>query len=190
MSRIQLLDHHFRAAVEDLLELPELASSRDRIHHFDLTEYDHLVDVARHAHRISRFVRADARVCARAGLLHDLGAHWFNTAAPCLLAERLQETHGVRHAIRAHTLFPVLPRTREAWVVVAADFITSAQECRLVLGRARSSAGTRLRIQIGRSNRFITPLRTFAARRRAAAGALPGRRQPIARFGGMSGPIR
>ena len=92
--------------------------------------------MSHHAHRISRLVRADARICARAGLLHDLGAHWFNTTAPCELAQRLEEPHGVWHAIRAHTLFPELPRTKEAWVVVAADLLTSAQECHFVFRRA------------------------------------------------------
>jgi HD superfamily phosphodiesterase len=154
-------DEHFQRNVADLLSLPELYSSRQRQHHFDLSEYDHLLGVARHAHRLSRYVKADARICARAGLLHDLGAHWFNTAAPCALAQRLEEPHGVRHAIRAHTLFPVLPRTREAWVVVAADFLTSAEECRFVFRRAQALAAAGLRQRLNRRLR----------RRRAAPAA-------------------
>jgi HD superfamily phosphodiesterase len=140
-------DHY----VADLLSLPELDSSRQRAHHFDLSEYDHLLLVARHAHRLSRYLRADARVCARAGLLHDLGAHWFDTTAPCELALRLEEPPGVWHAIRAHTLFPELPRTREAWVVVAADLLTSAQECRYVIRRARVRAAERFRRRVTHS---------------------------------------
>lgn len=154
-------EHRFRQDVHDLLALPELEHSRARVHHFDLTEFDHLMQVAQHAHRLSGFVRADARVAARAGLLHDLGAHWFNTVKPCALAARLEECHGVCHAIRAHTLLPVLPRTREAWVVVAADFLTSAQECRFVIGRTRNRAGERLRQRLATPRRFLT--------RRAAA---------------------
>jgi HD superfamily phosphohydrolase YqeK len=133
------VDAHFQAAVADLLELPELNASRERVHHFDLTEYDHLMDVARTAHRVSRFLRADARVSARAGLLHDLGAHWFNTVKPVALATRLGECDGVRHAIRAHTVLPAVPRTREAWAVVAADFITTARECQFVYRRFRAN---------------------------------------------------
>src|SRR5215216_1326222 len=83
------LDEKFREDVADLLDLPELHASRERVHHFDLTEYDHLLGVARTAHQVSRFLRADARVSARAGLLHDLGAHWFNTVKPVALATRL-----------------------------------------------------------------------------------------------------
>lgn len=139
-------DTRFYASVGDLLSLPELAASRNRIHHFDLSEYDHLHSVAWHAHRLSRYVKADARICARAGLLHDLGAHWFNTGAPCALARRLDETDGVYHAIRAHTVLPVLPRTREAWVVVAADLLASMDECRLVMRRT----GRRFRERVGR----------------------------------------
>ena len=145
--------HVFDSHVADLMALPELHSSRERPHHFDLTEYDHLLLVARHAHRLSRLVRADARTCARAGLLHDLGAHWFNTSAPCALAQRLEEPHAVWHAIRAHTLFPELPRTREAWVVVAADFLSSAQECHFVFRRARARAADRLRRRLARQAR-------------------------------------
>jgi hypothetical protein len=132
------LDTRFFADVADLLDLPELHESRGRVHHFDLTEYDHLMGVARNAYRVSRLFRADPRVSARAGLLHDLGAHWFNTVKPVALATRLGECNGVCHAIRAHTVLPSLPRTREAWAVVAADFITTAQECHFVYRRFRS----------------------------------------------------
>jgi hypothetical protein len=135
----------FHDHVADLLELPELHASRERVHHFDLTEYDHLMGVARTAYQVSRYLRADPRVSARAGLLHDLGAHWFNTVKPVALATRLEECHGVCHAIRAHTLLPVVPRTREAWAVVAADFITTARECHFVYRRARTRAVGRLR---------------------------------------------
>jgi uncharacterized protein len=160
-DRSPAFDQH----VADLLTLPELHSSRERAHHFDLSEYDHLLLVARHAHRLSRFVRADARICARAGLLHDLGAHWFDTAVPCALAERLDEPDSVSHAIRAHTLFPQLPRTREAWVVVAADFLSSAQECHFVFRRARTRATDRLRRRMRRSAGLLRG--GLGARRRA-----------------------
>jgi hypothetical protein len=163
----------FRLDVADLLTLPELDSSRERVHHFDLSEFDHLMSVAQNAHRLSRYLRADARICARAGLLHDLGAHWFNTLAPCELATRLEEPHTVRHAIRAHTLFPVLPRTREAWVVVAADFLTSAQECRFVLGRARARASSRLRGRLAMRGQLRPRLGTLRMRKlRGGAGLL------------------
>jgi HD superfamily phosphohydrolase YqeK len=154
----------FHLDVEDLLALPELHSSRDRAHHFDLSEYEHLLSVARHAHRLSRVVRADARIAARAGLLHDLGAHWFNTVAPCALAQRLEEHPGVHHAIRAHTLLPVVPRTREAWVVVAADFLTSAEECRFVINRARARAQARLRSRLRPPVRLLRPFSSGADR--------------------------
>ena len=145
----------FHADVGDLLCLPELEGSRQRVHHFDLSEFDHLMAVAQNAHRLSRFVRADARVCARAGLLHDLGAHWFNTVVPCALAVRLAEPPGVRHAIKAHTLLPQVPRTREAWVVVAADLLTTTQECRFVIGHARQRAGHRVKAQIERRRQVL-----------------------------------
>lgn len=158
-------EEHFRHLVDDLLILPELNSSRQRAHHFDLSEFDHLWLVARHAHRLSRYVRADARTCARAGLLHDLGAHWFDTAAPCALAQRLEEPAGVRHAIKAHTIFPEMPRTREAWVVVAADFLTSAQECHFVFRRARARASAGLLRRLAPPEHLLIPLRTFPVRR-------------------------
>ena len=163
---INLDERRFRYDVEDLLCLPELHSSRERVHHFDLSEFDHLMQVAQNAHRISHYLKADARVCARAGLLHDLGAHWFNTLAPCELARRLEEPVAVRHAIRAHTLVPELPRTREAWVVVAADFVTSAQECGFVFKRARQQAGVRLRQRIDRHREQLTAIAARRLRRR------------------------
>jgi glycyl-tRNA synthetase beta chain/uncharacterized protein len=165
-SMINLDEQRFHSDVLDLLDLPELEGSRQRAHHFDLSEFDHLMGVAKNAHRLSRFARADARVCARAGLLHDLGAHWFNTVAPCALAVRLEEPLGVRHAIKAHTLLPEVPRTREAWVVVAADLLTTSQECRFVIGRARQRAGHRVRTQIDRRHLVLGK---FAALRRKLA---------------------
>ena len=48
-DRTPAFDQH----VADLLSLPELRSSRERAHHFDLSEYDHLMLVAQHAHRLS-----------------------------------------------------------------------------------------------------------------------------------------
>lgn len=153
----QTLDAGFREAVADLLDLPELHASRERVHHFDLSEYDHLLGVAQTAHRVSRFLRADARVSARAGLLHDLGAHWFNTVRPVALAARLEEPHTVRHAIRAHTLLPELPRTREAWAVVAADFITTARECHFMYRRVRAHAGQRVRALPGSPRLALRP---------------------------------
>lgn len=155
MMPASVFDERFHRDVADLLDLPELHASRERAHHFDLSEYEHLLQVAQTAHRVSRFLRADPRICARAGLLHDLGAHWFDTAAPCTLAARLEEPPSVRHAIRAHTLFPILPRTREAWVVVAADLITSARECHFVFRRTRDRAKERVHRQLqGRTLRL------------------------------------
>ena len=170
---IVLDDSRFRSAIEDLLTLPELEGSRQRVHHFDLSEYDHLLGVAHNAHRLSRLVRADARVCARAGLLHDLGAHWFNTVRPCALARRLEEPDGVHHAIRAHTVLPVLPRTREAWVVVAADFLTTTQECRFVFSRARNRAGQSVRAQIDRRRQVLTRLAALRQLRQANSAERP-----------------
>jgi hypothetical protein len=62
-------------------------------------------------------------------------------------------------------LFPVLPRTREAWVVVAADFVTSAQECGFVFKRARLNAGSRLRARIKRHREQLGQLATRRAGR-------------------------
>lgn len=162
---INLDEQRFRSDVSDLLTLPELEGSRQRVHHFDLSEYDHLLGVAMNAHRLSRFLRADPRICARAGLLHDLGAHWFNTVKPCALALRLEEPPAVHHAIKAHTLLPQVPQTREAWVVVAADFLTTTQECGFVIGRARRAAGDQVRRQIGQRRQALTGIATVRAGR-------------------------
>jgi hypothetical protein len=163
---IDLDEAQFHRDVADLLNLPELHRSRHRAHHFDLSEYDHLLAVAQQAHRLSRLVRADSRTCARAGLLHDLGAHWFNTVAPCALAMRLEEHHSIYHAIRAHTLYPVLPKTREAWVVVAADLLTSARECHFVFRRARRRARARVHDQLLAPRRALSPIVTLPLRSR------------------------
>jgi hypothetical protein len=83
----------------------------------------------------------------------------------------LQEPAGVHHAIKAHTLVPHPPRTREAWVVIAADLLTSAQECGLVISRARRRARERLRRHLERRRHALARMVSL---RRAAPPAAPG----------------
>ena len=129
VAELNQMDATFHAQVADLLDLPELGESQTRRHHFTFTEYDHVVAVGNLAFKIGRQLKCDARACARAGLLHDVGAHWFDTRAPVALARRLAESDGVCHAIQAHTIMPVPPRTIEAVVVIIADFLTTVREC-------------------------------------------------------------
>ncbi|NCV22390.1 MAG: hypothetical protein EBV45_10660, partial [Chloroflexi bacterium] len=64
--------------------------------------------------------------------------------APVALARRLGESDGVCHAIQAHTIMPVPPRTIEAVVVIIADFLTTVSEC----GRALRTIPNAFRSQL------------------------------------------
>lgn len=139
VAELNEINTTFLEQIADLIDLPELRESRTRRHHFTFTEYDHVLEVSKWAFKIGQVLRCDARTCARAGLLHDVGSHWFDTRAPVSLARRIAENDGVCHAIQAHTILPVLPRTIEAVVVVIADFLTTASECgRACFGIQRS----------------------------------------------------
>ncbi len=93
---------------------------------------------AKLAYRVARVVRADARVTARAALLHDwffenrdehqnrFGANVRHGAIAAANARGLGEPPAVSAAIATHMWGYVkgAPKTREAWIVWMADNIT------------------------------------------------------------------
>ncbi|MBI4092886.1 MAG: HD domain-containing protein [Candidatus Kerfeldbacteria bacterium] len=129
----------FDSYTDDLLRRPEIQRlARRRDHHFRQNRLEHSLATARVAFWMARFLRADARICARAALLHDwffedraehhnrFGANVRHSIIAAANAEGLGEVGAVVEAIRTHMWIYVRgkPRTREAWIVWMADNIT------------------------------------------------------------------
>lgn len=128
----------FDAYIEDLLGRPEVRKlSRQKDHHFKEDRLEHSLRTARLSYRAACLFRADARVCARAALLHDwyfearsehenrVGANVHHYRIAEANARGIGESVAVTDAIASH-MWPYgrRPKTREAWIVWMADNIT------------------------------------------------------------------
>src|SRR5437868_4909609 len=56
--------------VADLLDHPKVEETRQHIHH-SIPKHDHIMRVTRYSYRLAKLMRADARVCTRAAVMHD-----------------------------------------------------------------------------------------------------------------------
>lgn len=109
----------------DLLIHPVYSYTVLQVHH-GIRKSDHLLRSARFAYWIAKLVRADSRVCTRAGLLHDIysrmGTWATHGAIAASVARQMGESEQVCNAIETH-MFPVgpVPTSKEGWVLVVAD---------------------------------------------------------------------
>lgn len=118
-----------RTAIRDLLRHPKYLETRYQLHHGG-RKSDHLERSARYAHWLAGVTGANRRVCARAGLLHDLHSRLgtlstHGAIAACVAAE-MGEDADVCRAILPH-MYPLgpAPTTREGWVLVVADKVAT-----------------------------------------------------------------
>lgn len=66
--------------VEDILRNPEFQKRKLFMHHHNITVWDHSILVSFKAFMASKYFKADKRVCAIAGLLHDFYSQaWIST---------------------------------------------------------------------------------------------------------------
>lgn len=129
----------FENYTHDLLQRPEVRRlKRRKSHHFTEDRLAHSIATAKLAYRAARVLRADARVAARAGLLHDwffedrhehrnrFGANVKHGAIAAANARGIGEPSAVTEAIATHMWGYVsgAPRSREAWIVWMADNVT------------------------------------------------------------------
>lgn len=123
--------------LDDLLVHPKVIETRDHMHH-SLSKHDHLHRTARISLRLARLMRANARICVRAAMIHDidsrLGTLTTHGRIAAGWAASVGECKHVCHAIEAHMYpFGPRPRTREAWVVSLADKAASLTDITVML---------------------------------------------------------
>lgn len=153
--------------IADLLHHPTFAETQHQLHHSG-RKSDHLLRSARYAYWLGRMVKADRRVCARAGLLHDLysrlGTWATHGAIAASVAHQMGESVDVCRAIVGH-MYPVgpAPRTKEGWVIAVADKIASVVDGVVFVGRVIQGDGQKQRKALLARDRFL------AARIRKAA---------------------
>jgi glycyl-tRNA synthetase beta chain/uncharacterized protein len=124
------MNHH----LTDLLDHPKVLETRDHIHH-NIAKHDHLLRTVKYSAKIARVLRADARTCLRAALIHDIDSRYGTLTTHGAIAARWAADHGeseaVQLAIISHMYpFGPPPRTREAWVLVLADKVASLGDLR------------------------------------------------------------
>jgi putative nucleotidyltransferase with HDIG domain len=101
---------------------------------------DHCIRVGYLSFRLCKLLAGDARVCARAGVLHDIGYDYREVNKPlsqtfghakkgAAIAQKIGENPRVVEVIRTH-MFPIsgAPRSREAFIVWMADKIDALFE--------------------------------------------------------------
>ena len=129
--------------VKDILENREFMQLGAFSHHQSTSRLMHSINVSYISWHIARKLGCDARMAARAGLLHDFCLYDFREKPPTggfqafyhprVAAKNSQEVFGIsereKSAILSH-MFPLgpVPKNREAWIITMADKICASME--------------------------------------------------------------
>ncbi len=125
--------------VKDLLSSDYVRRLKDFNHHFNITRFQHSLNVSYYNFKICRFLRLDVRAAARAGLLHDL--YFYDNGS--MLNFRFNYFNGTHHPSVAlynssklgvltpkeadmilYHMFPFTlkpPKTLEGWIITLTD---------------------------------------------------------------------
>lgn len=143
----------YLAEVEDILQNKEFLSLSLYEHHQWTTRLMHSVNVSYISWKLAKKFGCDARVAARAGLLHDFCPYDFRKKTPTgehqafyhpkVAAENSVRTFDIGekewNAIVSH-MFPLgpIPKNKEAWIISMADKICATVEgCHIAIALAR-----------------------------------------------------
>ena len=139
--------------VKDILENREFMQLGAISHHQSTSRLMHSINVSYISWHIARKLGCDARMAARAGLLHDFCLYDFKEKPPTggfqafyhprVAARNSQEVFGIsereKSAILSH-MFPLgpVPKNREAWIITMADKICASMEyCHIYIALER-----------------------------------------------------
>ena len=147
------IEQEFLALVRDILEDTEFQKLSLYRQHRKTTRLMHSINVSYISWHIARKLGCDARMAARAGLLHDFCLYDFREKPPTggfqafyhprVAARNSQEVFGIsereKSAILSH-MFPLgpVPKNREAWIITMADKICASMEyCHIYIALER-----------------------------------------------------
>ena len=150
----------FDSLVKEIARDPKALRMKRYVQHGNVSTYEHALSVAKLSWQIDRRLRlhADRRALVRAAFLHDYYLYDWHSRGdklhgyhhPHLAARNAARDFGAssreQAIIRSHmwplTLFHV-PRSREAWIVAAADKICSVRETVAGIGKGGLLYGDR-----------------------------------------------
>ena len=122
----------------DLFLRPEVQKCSEINHHGFYSRLEHMILVGKLAVYIADRLGGDKRTCARAGILHDVGQYGdglkiegksrFDTSWAKKYAEKIGENQDVQNIILSHHPSYKWPKTREAYIIVLADWFASVIE--------------------------------------------------------------
>jgi glycyl-tRNA synthetase beta chain/uncharacterized protein len=147
------------AEIHDLLRHPTFVETHFQVHH-SVRKSDHLLRSASYAYWLAAVVHANRRVCARAGLLHDLhsrlGTWSTHGAIAASVADEMGEDHDVCRAIVPH-MYPLgpAPRTREGWVLAVADKMATLVDAAHFVAKLVNGESLRQRRMLRATDRFL-----------------------------------
>ncbi len=135
-------DQEFQSYIGDLLSHQDVQRLHQTKAHWHRDRFEHCYAVGLVSFRLAKLVHGNRTVAARGGFLHD----WYHGHQPERVRFKNPDGHHFRqshaaaatygespevlHAIRTH-MWPwgrTVPRTREAWVVWAADNLVWLQD--------------------------------------------------------------
>lgn len=145
--------------IEDLLTHPKIIETRTHIHH-GIPKHDHLLRSAHLSYHLAALIRADAHVCVRAAVLHDIDSRLGTLSSHGAIAARYAASIGepmtVCQAIVSH-MYPLgpAPTTREGWVLVVADKLASIIDMTHFVGGLFTGHSLKMRRKLRTSDPFI-----------------------------------
>lgn len=128
----------FLDCISDMMDNDKVLEMKNFYHHFDITCYQHCINVSYYNYKICKALKWDARAAARGGLLHDLflydwhkkrvkgePLHAFNHGRIALENAKsiFSLTDREQNIISSH-MFPVanvMPKYKESFVITLVD---------------------------------------------------------------------
>lgn len=160
--------------IEDLLHHPKVLETRQHMHH-SIPKHDHLLRSVKFSYRLSRWMKADTRICVRAALIHDIDSREGTLTSHGGVAARWAAAQGecdqVCEAIVSHMYpFGPAPTSREAWVLVLADKAASLGDMKQFVAGLISGKSIRVRRELMESDPYYSakPRRRIFSRKVAA----------------------
>lgn len=165
--------------IVDLLLHPKVLETRDHMHH-SIPKHDHLLRSVRFSYRLARLMRADARTCVRAAIIHDIDSRYGTLTTHGAVAARWAAEQGepqeVCAAIVSHMYpFGPAPTSREGWVLALADKAASLGDFGQFVRGLLNGTSLSVRRRLKHSDPFYRERRRRAPLHRRLRHRLPWR---------------
>lgn len=147
MSKKVINEKEFKEIIKDLLENETVKQMKKYKQHYDVTTYEHCVNVSFLCYKMCKRLNLDYVSAARAGMLHDLFLYDWHEKRPhkkftdlhafahpkiaLKNAEKITKLNKKEKDIIVKHMWPVtlsLPRYRESFIITIADKMSTLKE--------------------------------------------------------------